>query len=76
MSDQIYLAKYPGVDVHELIHPTGSIMKRKKDNWVNAAHILKAANLSKVRRIKILEREILGKIHEEGRGGFWTSQGT
>lgn len=76
MSDQIYSARYSGVDVYELIHPTGSVMKRKKDNWVNATHILKAANFPKARRTRILEKEILKEIHEKVQGGFGKYQGT
>lgn len=76
MSNQIYFAKYSGVDVYELIHSTGSVMKRKKDNWVNATHILKAANFAKAKRTRILEREILGETHEKVQGGFGKYQGT
>ena len=76
MSNQIYSAKYSGVDVYEFIHPTGSVMKRKKDNWVNATHILKAANFAKAKRTRILEKEILGETHEKVQGGFGKYQGT
>lgn len=76
MSDQIYSARYSGVDVYELIHPTGSIMKRVKDNWVNATHILKAANFAKAKRTRILEKEVLQEIHEKVQGGFGKYQGT
>ena len=76
MSDQIYSAKYSGVDVYELVHPTGSIMKRKKDNWVNATHILKAANFAKAKRTRILERDVIAHQHEKVQGGFGKYQGT
>ena len=76
MSNQIYSAKYSGVDVYEFIHPTGSIMKRKKDDWVNATHILKAANFAKARRTRILEKEVLKETHEKVQGGFGKYQGT
>ncbi|CAL9732168.1 transcription factor Mbp1p [Monosporozyma unispora] len=76
MSDQIYSAKYSGVDVYELIHSTGSVMKRKKDNWVNATHILKAANFAKAKRTRILEKEVLKETHEKVQGGFGKYQGT
>lgn len=76
MSDQIYSARYSGVDVYELLHPTGSVMKRKKDNWVNATHILKAANFPKAKRTRILDKEILKEIHEKVQGGFGKYQGT
>lgn len=76
MSNQIYSAKYSGVDVYEFIHPTGSIMKRKNDGWVNATHILKAANFAKAKRTRILEKEVLKEKHEKVQGGFGKYQGT
>lgn len=76
MSNQIYSARYSGVDVYEFIHPTGSIMKRKNDDWVNATHILKAANFAKARRTRILEKEVLKETHEKVQGGFGKYQGT
>ncbi|CDO94333.1 unnamed protein product [Kluyveromyces dobzhanskii CBS 2104] len=75
-SDQIYSAKYSGVDVYEFIHPTGSIMKRKMDNWVNATHILKAAKFPKAKRTRILEKEVITDTHEKVQGGFGKYQGT
>ncbi|SSD62115.1 uncharacterized protein SCODWIG_03877 [Saccharomycodes ludwigii] len=73
---QIYSAKYSGVEVFELLHSTGSIMKRKADNWVNATHILKAANFPKAKRTRILEKEVINDIHEKVQGGFGKYQGT
>nr|1L3G_A Chain A, TRANSCRIPTION FACTOR Mbp1 [Saccharomyces cerevisiae] len=75
-SNQIYSARYSGVDVYEFIHSTGSIMKRKKDDWVNATHILKAANFAKAKRTRILEKEVLKETHEKVQGGFGKYQGT
>lgn len=75
-SDNIYSAKYSGVDVYEFIHPTGSIMKRKADNWVNATHILKAAKFPKAKRTRILEKEVITDTHEKVQGGFGKYQGT
>ncbi|SCW01795.1 LAFE_0E07426g1_1 [Lachancea fermentati] len=75
-SNQIYSAKYSGVDVYEFIHPTGSIMKRKADDWVNATHILKAAKFAKAKRTRILEKEVIKDIHEKVQGGFGKYQGT
>ncbi|AET38481.1 transcription factor MBP1 Ecym_2783 [Eremothecium cymbalariae DBVPG len=74
--DQIYSAKYSGVEVYEFIHPTGSIMKRKADDWVNATHILKAAKFAKAKRTRILEKEVIKDIHEKVQGGFGKYQGT
>lgn len=75
-ADQIYSAKYSGVDVYEFIHPTGSIMKRKEDDWVNATHILKAAKFAKAKRTRILEKEVIKDTHEKVQGGFGKYQGT
>lgn len=75
-SNQIYSAKYSGVDVYEFIHPTGSVMKRKDDDWVNATHILKAAKFAKAKRTRILEKEVIKEVHEKVQGGFGKYQGT
>lgn len=75
-SNQIYSAKYSGVDVYEFIHPTGSVMKRKDDDWVNATHILKAARFAKAKRTRILEKEVIKEVHEKVQGGFGKYQGT
>ncbi|AMD18508.1 HBL394Cp [Eremothecium sinecaudum] len=75
-SNQIYSAKYSGVDVYEFLHPTGSIMKRKADDWVNATHILKAAKFAKAKRTRILEKEVITDVHEKVQGGFGKYQGT
>lgn len=74
--NQIYSAKYSGVDVYEFIHPTGSVMKRKTDDWVNATHILKAAKFAKAKRTRILEKEVIKEVHEKVQGGFGKYQGT
>lgn len=74
--NQIYSAKYSGVDVYEFIHPTGSVMKRKTDEWVNATHILKAAKFAKAKRTRILEKEVIKETHEKVQGGFGKYQGT
>lgn len=72
----VYKAKYSGVDVYELAHSTGSVMKRKSDNWVNATHILKAAKFAKAKRTRILEKDVIGREHEKIQGGFGKYQGT
>ena len=51
-------------------------MKRKNDGWVNATHILKAANFAKAKRTRILEKEVLKEMHEKVQGGFGKYQGT
>lgn len=51
-------------------------MRRKKDGWVNATHILKVANFPKARRTRILERDVQTGIHEKVQGGYGKYQGT
>lgn len=75
-SKMIYSAKYSGVEVYEFLHPTGSIMKRKSDDWVNVTHILKAAHFPKAKRTRILERDVIKEMHEKVQGGFGKYQGT
>lgn len=51
-------------------------MRRKKDSWVNATHILKVANFDKPQRTRILEKEVQKGIHEKIQGGYGKYQGT
>ncbi|VEU23836.1 DEKNAAC104867 [Brettanomyces naardenensis] len=51
-------------------------MRRKKDGWVNATHILKVANFPKAKRTRILERDVQTGIHEKVQGGYGKYQGT
>ncbi|KAL8997385.1 MAG: hypothetical protein Q9169_003316 [Polycauliona sp. 2 TL-2023] len=51
-------------------------MRRRQDNWINATHILKVANLDKPARTRILEREVQKGIHEKVQGGYGKYQGT
>lgn len=76
MSNQIFSATYSGVDVYELIIHSGSVMRRKDDGWVNATHILKAANFPKAKRTRILERDVQTAEHEKVQGGYGKYQGT
>ncbi len=52
------------------------VMRRRQDNWINATHILKVANLDKPARTRILEREVQKGIHEKVQGGYGKYQGT
>lgn len=51
-------------------------MRRKKDAWVNATHILKVANFDKPQRTRILEKEVQKGVHEKIQGGYGKYQGT
>lgn len=49
-------------------------MRRQRDNWINATHILKAAGIEKSQRTKILDRTEYK--HEKIQGGYGKFQGT
>lgn len=74
--DKIFSATYSGVPVYEYLIPTGSVMRRKSDSWVNATHILKTANFPKAKRTRILERDVQVGEHEKVQGGYGKYQGT
>lgn len=50
-------------------------MRRRKDDYVNATHILKAAGFDKPARTRILEREVQRGTHEKVQGGYGKYQG-
>ncbi|RLV92137.1 Cell division cycle-related protein res2/pct1 [Spathaspora sp. JA1] len=52
------------------------IMRRCKDDWVNATQILKCCNFPKAKRTKILEKGVQSGSHEKVQGGFGRFQGT
>lgn len=52
------------------------IMRRLKDDWVNATQILKCCNFPKAKRTKILEKGVQQGRHEKVQGGFGRFQGT
>ena len=52
------------------------IMRRCKDDWVNATQILKCCNFPKAKRTKILEKGVQSGLHEKIQGGFGRFQGT
>ncbi|CAI5758842.1 unnamed protein product [Candida verbasci] len=52
------------------------IMRRCKDDWVNATQILKCCNFPKAKRTKILEKGVQQSQHEKVQGGFGRFQGT
>ena len=51
------------------------VMRRRADDWINATHILKAANFDKPARTRILEREVQKGVHEKVQGGYGKYQG-
>ena len=50
-------------------------MRRRQDDWINATHILKAADYDKPARTRILEREVQKGVHEKVQGGYGKYQG-
>lgn len=52
------------------------IMRRCKDDWVNATQILKLCNFPKAKRTKILEKGVQQGLHEKVQGGYGRFQGT
>ncbi|KAG7922298.1 hypothetical protein KL905_002320 [Ogataea polymorpha] len=76
MSENLYSAVYSGVPVYEFLNPKSSVMRRKKDGWINATHILKVANFPKAKRTRILERDVQVGVHEKVQGGYGKYQGT
>ena len=63
------------VPVYEFNLEGNHVMRRRQDNWINATHILKVANLDKPARTRILEREVQKGIHEKVQGGYGKYQG-
>ncbi|KAJ3180703.1 hypothetical protein HDU87_001816 [Geranomyces variabilis] len=72
--ENVYEAVYSGVPVYELDGP--GVMRRKKDSWINATHILKAAGLDKSTRTRVLERDVHRGEHDKVQGGYGKYQGT
>ena len=51
------------------------VMRRRKDQYINATHILKVADYDKPARTRILEREVQKGKHEKVQGGYGKYQG-
>ncbi|KAI3403865.2 SWI4 [Candida oxycetoniae] len=66
----------PPTDVYECDMNESPIMRRCKDDWVNATQILKCCNFPKAKRTKILEKGVQQGLHEKVQGGFGRFQGT
>ena len=50
-------------------------MRRRSDDWINATHILKVADLDKPARTRVLEKEVQLNTHEKVQGGYGKYQG-
>ncbi|KAJ3239905.1 hypothetical protein HDU77_011213 [Chytriomyces hyalinus] len=76
-SEAITPATYSGVHVLQQMDSYGQpVMRRAKDDYINATQVLRAAGFPKTQRTKILERDISGGVHEKVQGGFHMFQGT
>ncbi|KAI5962827.1 SWI4 [Candida theae] len=69
-------AIYSNTEVYECDMNDSPIMRRCKDDWVNATQILKCCNFPKAKRTKILEKGVQQGLHEKVQGGFGRFQGT
>lgn len=76
MSDTIYKSVYSNVPVLEIVIKTIPVMRRRKDDWMNATQILKVAGFDKPQRTRILEKEVQKGVHEKVQGGYGKYQGT
>ncbi|KAJ1979867.1 Transcription factor mbp1 [Dimargaris xerosporica] len=72
----LFWAKYAGVMVIEFHRGSDVVMRRYSDDYVNATQILKFAQYEKVKRTRILERQIHPGQHQKIQGGFGGYQGT
>ncbi|ORZ30411.1 transcription regulator HTH, apses-type DNA-binding domain-containing protein, partial [Catenaria anguillulae PL171] len=72
----IYTATYSSIPVWEMRVGAVDVMRRCRDNWLNATQLLKVAQIDKPQRTKILEREIQTGVHEKVQGGYGKYQGT
>ncbi|KAI5966236.1 SWI4 [Candida pseudojiufengensis] len=72
----VFRATYSNTDVYECDMNESPIMRRCKDDWVNATQILKCCNFPKAKRTKILEKGVQQGLHEKVQGGFGRFQGT
>lgn len=63
------------VPVYEFKFEPYHVMRRRRDNFINATHILKAADYDKPARTRILEREVQKGFHEKVQGGYGKYQG-
>ncbi|KND02419.1 uncharacterized protein SPPG_02885 [Spizellomyces punctatus DAOM BR117] len=69
-------ANWGGIPVYQLHLASTTIMRRKTDSWINVTHVLKAANIPRGSRLRILEKEMHTGEHEKIQGGYGKYQGT
>ncbi|KAI9845160.1 MAG: hypothetical protein M1837_005045 [Sclerophora amabilis] len=72
----IFSATYSNVPVYEFNCNGNHVMRRRHDDFINATHILKVADLDKPARTRVLEREVQKGPHEKIQGGYGKYQGT
>ncbi|KAI9759502.1 MAG: hypothetical protein M4579_002261, partial [Chaenotheca gracillima] len=72
----IFSATYSNVPVYEFNCEGNHVMRRRHDDFINATHILKVADLDKPARTRVLEREVQKGPHEKIQGGYGKYQGT
>ncbi|WBW70718.1 MBF transcription factor complex subunit Res2 [Schizosaccharomyces osmophilus] len=75
-STAVHVAVYSGVEVYECFIKGVSVMRRRRDSWLNATQILKVADFDKPQRTRVLEKEVQIGTHEKVQGGYGKYQGT
>ncbi|EPX74430.1 MBF transcription factor complex subunit Res2 [Schizosaccharomyces octosporus yFS286] len=75
-STAVHIAVYSGVEVYECFIKGVSVMRRRRDSWLNATQILKVADFDKPQRTRVLEKEVQIGTHEKVQGGYGKYQGT
>nr|CAA83678.1 DNA binding protein (CDC10 partner) [Schizosaccharomyces pombe] len=75
-SSAVHVAVYSGVEVYECFIKGVSVMRRRRDSWLNATQILKVADFDKPQRTRVLERQVQIGAHEKVQGGYGKYQGT
>ncbi|KAI9496040.1 hypothetical protein BDB00DRAFT_811485 [Zychaea mexicana] len=73
---EVYRAMYSGIAVYEMLVRGIALMRRQKDSYMNSTQILKVAGFGKVKRTRIVERELSSGVHEKVQGGYGKFQGT
>ncbi|KAI8990025.1 hypothetical protein BDB01DRAFT_848126 [Pilobolus umbonatus] len=75
-SKGVYSAVYSGTPVFEMVVNGVSLMRRRKDSYMNATQILKLANVDKGKRSRIIDKELILGDCEKVQGGYGKYQGT
>lgn len=74
--DGVISSIYSNVPVYEFYFNGVIVMRRIEDGWINATHILKAADIDKGRRSRLLDKELQDDPFEKVQGGYGRYQGT